>query len=314
MCKALSNFFTKPRIYAFFAAAAITAAFVLTLMDAFVFEKVIAAVEEDPSALTTDPEADGVVITDRSYKDKNISIEVITYHENGVIYHVAEIKLASIEYLKSAFAKDKVGKNIVETASSMAERRGAIFAVNGDYYGFRYQGLVIRNGSLYLSTKRPPEWNEVLAINRNGDMFIIREGEKTGKQYIEDGIIHTMSFGPALVLDGKALKSAELTRRITVRGEQSVSPVKNPRTAVGQVGPLHYLFVVIDGRTDQSSGMTLNETAKLMERLGCTIAYNSDGGSSSTMYLNGKVINTPVAGDPPVAGKEREISDIFYIS
>lgn len=85
----------------------------------------------------------------------------------------------------------------------------------------------------------------------------------------------------------------------------------NPRTAIGIIDNLHYVFVVSDGRTEESEGLSLLELAEFMEGLGVETAYNLDGGGSSTMYFNGEVINTPTTNGRSV--KERSVSDIVYI-
>ena len=62
----------------------------------------------------------------------------------------------------------------------------------------------------------------------------------------------------------------------------------NPRTAIGVIGELHYLFVVADGRTSESEGLSLYELAQIMQKYGCITAYNLDGGGSSTLYFRDK--------------------------
>lgn len=69
-------------------------------------------------------------------------------------------------------------------------------------------------------------------------------------------------------------------------------------------------FVVVDGRSrGYSRGMTLNEFADLFVELGASEAYNLDGGGSSTMYFNGRVVNQPSGKE-----KERGVSDILYVA
>lgn len=69
------------------------------------------------------------------------------------------------------------------------------------------------------------------------------------------------------------------------------------------------MFVVVDGREEgYSRGVTMTELAQIMVDLGCQVAYNLDGGGSSTMYFNGQVINQPSNGG------ERGTSDILYIA
>lgn len=76
------------------------------------------------------------------------------------------------------------------------------------------------------------------------------------------------------------------------------------------MAPLHYVFVVSDGRTAQSAGLSLLQLAQVMQDYGCTVAYNLDGGGSSTMVFNGEIINNPTDGR---SYGERKVSDIIYI-
>ena len=84
----------------------------------------------------------------------------------------------------------------------------------------------------------------------------------------------------------------------------------NPRTAIGQISPLHYIIIVSDGRTDESEGFSLLQLAEEMQNRGAVTAYNLDGGGSSTLYFNGEIINNPTSGN---STGEREVSDIVYI-
>ena len=67
----------------------------------------------------------------------------------------------------------------------------------------------------------------------------------------------------------------------------------HPRTAIGMVEPYHFFFVVVDGRSEYSKGMTMEELSSFMAGLGCVDAYNLDGGGSSTMVFKGELINKP---------------------
>lgn len=83
-----------------------------------------------------------------------------------------------------------------------------------------------------------------------------------------------------------------------------------PRTAIGYLGPNHFLILVVDGRqTGYSRGMDFEELAKVFVEHGCTLAYNLDGGGSVTLYQDGEIVNSPC----PLVGKERNISDILYV-
>ena len=112
-----------------------------------------------------------------------------------------------------------------------------------------------------------------------------------------------MSFGPALIENG--------TISVTEEDEVGKAMASNPRTAIGIIDDLHYVFVVSDGRTEESEGLSLLELAEFMDSIGVETAYNLDGGGSSTMYFNGEVVNNPTTSGRSV--KERSVSDIVCI-
>ena len=233
------------------------------------------------------------------YQDENISITMSEYYENNTKIYVADVKLSSAEYLKAAFANDSYGKNITETTSSMAQSHNAILAVNGDYYGVQESGYVIRNGVVYRDTAKG---SDVLCIYANGTMEIVSDSEYTADELVSKGVWQAFTFGPSLV------ENSSIT--VGVNDEVGKAMANNPRTAIGMIDTNHFVFVVSDGRTSESSGLSLYQLAQFMQKLGVKTAYNLDGGGSSTMYFNGQVINNPTSGG---SIKERGVSDIVYI-
>lgn len=233
------------------------------------------------------------------YQDENISITMSEYYENNTKIYVADVKLSSAEYLKAAFANDSYGKNITETTSSMAQSHNAILAVNGDYYGVQESGYVIRNGVVYRDTAKG---SDVLCIYANGTMEIVSDSEYTADELVSKGVWQAFTFGPSLV------ENSSIT--VGVNDEVGKAMASNPRTAIGMIDTNHFVFVVSDGRTSESSGLSLYQLAQFMQKLGVKTAYNLDGGGSSTMYFNGQVINNPTSGR---SIKERGVSDIVYI-
>jgi len=271
------------------------------LADAFLIPKKLIVVDDD-RPIDTDPlpkEDIDPIITDTSYIDENIQINLETVNENGVVFYVVDIKLTHIKYLKSAFAKDTYGKNINEVASSIAKRHGAILAINGDFYGFRDRGLIIRNSVFYRDYPRKAPDNRTLLIDDQGMFSFVVEGSVDGKQLIEQGIVQSFSFGPVLVENGQA-------QPIVTNFSKTV----NPRTAFGMIEPLHYVIIVVDGRTSASVGMRLENLAKEFVKRGVVMAYNLDGGGSSTLWFNGVVINNPTTDGKWIG--ERKVSDILF--
>ncbi|MCD7772865.1 MAG: phosphodiester glycosidase family protein [Ruminococcus sp.] len=249
----------------------------------------------------SEDEDSGTTVTESSYSDENITITITEYRENDTSIYVADVVLASAEYLKTAFAQSAYGKNVTEKTSSIAEGVGAILAINGDYYGSQENGYVLRNGVIYRDTASSDA--EDLVIYSDGGFGIVSESEVTADELLESGAEQVLSFGPALVVDGE----------VSVSEGEEVGKAKasNPRTAIGIIDSLHYVFVVSDGRTSESAGLSLSELAEFIQGLGVTTAYNLDGGGSSTMYFNGEVVNNPTTNGKTI--KERSVSDIVYI-
>ena len=238
--------------------------------------------------------------TDTTYSDGNITVTLKEYRENDSTVYVADVQLTDSSYLKTALAQGSYGRNVTQKTSEIAESVDAVLAVNGDYYGAQENGYVIRNGKLYRDTAIANQ--EDLVIYEDGSFGIINESDVTAQELIEKGAVQTLSFGPALVQNGK----------ITVSENEEVGQAmaSNPRTAIGIIDDNHYVFVVSDGRTSESEGLSLYELAEFMDSLGAETAYNLDGGGSSTMYFNGSVVNNPTGG---MGNSERSVSDIVYI-
>ena len=242
------------------------------------------------------------VLTDTSYNDGNISITLQTVRAYGSTIYVADVILASPEYLQTSLAHGVYGRNVKDKTSNIAKTANAILAVNGDYYGARESGYVIRNGILYRSKAKRNA--EDLVIYRDGSFEIINESEISAQTLLENGAWNVLSFGPALLIDGN----------ISVDSKKATGQAKanNPRTAIGIVDKLHYLFVVSDGRTKLSDGLSLRELAQVLQGLGATIAYNLDGGGSSTMVFLGRIVNNPTSNGRRIS--ERSVSDIVCIT
>ena len=289
---------------------------VYVLLDTFVIERRLEAVAEPQTAsapvegrtdtpvalrLAAPPEEKAEpVITENSYHDGNISIEITEERVGDTTVYVADVQLASAEHLRTAFADNTYGRNVTDTTSSIAGSVDAILAVNGDFYGAQQSGFVIRGGVLYRSTAK--KGAEDLVIYADGSFGIIREAEITAQELLESGARDVLSFGPALVENGEI--------SVSVNDEVGRAKASNPRTAIAVIDELHVLFVVSDGRTSESEGLSLYELAVFLRGKGVQTAYNLDGGGSSTMVFNGRVVNNPTSGR---SIKERSVSDIVYV-
>jgi hypothetical protein len=238
---------------------------------------------------------DTVVVTDSTYTSPDISITVTEETTGRITYYVADIYVRDITCFQSALARNTYGSGFRDSISDMAMLNSALLAVNGDYYGNTNEGVVIRNGVIYRANRTDCD---VCVLYYDGTMKVMPGSAFTVEDAVNDGAWQAWTFGPALLdTDGSVLTSFASTRRIISA---------NPRTAIGYYEPGHYCLVVVDGRGD-SEGITLPELSQLFADLGCTAAYNLDGGNSSIMVWQDAVINEPSGGG-------RESSDALLIA
>jgi exopolysaccharide biosynthesis protein len=242
------------------------------------------------------------------YQSDSLDIQIAqhqwTYKKHRLTFFVVHATLAEAGQLRTAFARDTYHKKYTEDTLSIAERNAAVLAVNGDYYNHSNQsGVVLRNGELYrnLASSRDLLW-----IDRDGALHAILKSERSGEMgeaLLAQGAVQAFEFGPALVRDGAALTLPD--KYFLSMNEE----IREPRTAIGWVDGLHYVFVVADGRRREWSdkGMTLTELQDVLLQEGCQVAYNLDGGGSATLYFRDEVLNQPAGGS------QRKVSDIVLL-
>jgi exopolysaccharide biosynthesis protein len=263
---------------------------------------------DTPTATPTVSSTETVLSDDWNYLSSAVSIsikEVTTGSgDDTVTYFVADVVLSDATQLENAFADNQFGRNIIAYTSQIAEENGAIFAINGDYYGFRSDGIVIRNGVIF----RDVPARIGLAFYLDGSMKIYDETQTNAQELLESGVWNTLSFGPALIENNSIVSDLTDIEVDSNFGNHSIQG-NQPRTGIGIIDANHFVFIVVDGRsTGYSRGVTLTEFANIFKELGCSDAYNIDGGGSSTMYFMGRVVNNPLGKN-----KERGTSDILFI-
>ncbi len=229
-------------------------------------------------------------LNEHFYVKDDLKVKLVETRTSNQHYWVAEVVSSETTPLKGAMANDTYnGKK--EAISSMAKRLGAVLAVNAS--GFyaktnKPMGTVVRNGELVSID--PAYTGEILSLKSDGNLNFttINSEEEFNNLDIEQ----TFTFGPILVRDSQATQLNDTSR--------------HPRTAIGQLDDNRYVIVVAEGRMEGADGMTLGELQQLFLNLGCKTAYNLDGGGSTTLYFQGKLINTPSDGS------ERSVVDMIY--
>ena len=302
----MMKFLKKYYAYASVFGLLLTGSFTYSMLKTFVLAETISTVattSTSPNTATANQAAKTATVTDSSYKDDNISINLSESTVNSTQVYVADVTVSSSDYLKTAFAQNAFGTNVTAKTSETAKNNNAILAVNGDYYGANSTGYVIRNGVVYRDTVREDSSNGDLAIYKDGSFKIIYEDQISADQLVKDGVVNLLAFGPALVENGEIA--------VGTNEEVGQAMISNPRTAIGIIDANHYIIVVSDGRTSESKGLSLYQMAEVMKSYGVKTAYNLDGGGSSTLYFNSQVINKPTTGGNKIS--ERAVSDIVYI-
>ena len=230
--------------------------------------------------------------------DLAVRITRVQYGQaKSAMYYLADIYLTDVFQFETVLAKDKYGKGLRESVKAMAQRSGALLAITGDTYGNQDTGIVIRNGIVHRQEKSE---FDVCVLYYDGTMRTFSPEDFSLEQAIADGAYQAWTFGPLLLdEDGQPIPDAQLNTSKNIRRA-------NPRAGIGYYEPGHYCFVVVDGRTDDASGLTLEQFSQLFADLGCQAAYNMDGGRSAEMYYDGSVLNDPYKGG-------RSVSDCLII-
>ena len=272
-------------------------------------EATVAPTASSGAASSSTQTISNATLTSDSYIRDGLELR-ITKHTSGsgtdaLAWFVADVTVTDATTIQTAFANDQVGTNIIATTSAIASAHGMAFAINGDYYGFRDTGIVVRNGVAY----RDKGARQGLALYTNGTMALYDETTTTAQALVDKGVWQTWSFGPGIVDAGSVVAGIDSVEIDTNVGNHSIQG-NQPRTGVGVIAPNHFLFVVVDGRSSgYSRGMTMTEFANLFVSLGAQTAYNLDGGGSSEMWFNGQLVSNPLG-----KGQERGTSDIICIA
>ncbi len=260
--------------------------------------------------------------TENGYTDETITVEMETRKQDNVIWRIAWVQIQDPSQLRITLAGDFNKKGVytstkTATVAAMADKSNAIVALNGDYFADDQAKRCFEFRMFQPVNSKVPKTNrlkDILVIDEKGDFhtFVKSQGVTVDKKAklndalqdnitlegVEGKILHAFTFGPALVQKGELLVMDE---------DYGYNPKgREPRSAIGQVGPLSYVMVVAEGR-GESIGVTHQELADFMFLLGCNEAYNLDGGGTAAMYYRDGYYND-------LSSSERDVSDIIYFA
>lgn len=243
--------------------------------------------DDSGAALETQdtPATDAPVWTDdtsNAVTDEDTGIEIVdikgsTY--NGKLMIIADPSRVFVG-VPDSYGEDSRGLTVakmIEKYDCIAgTNAGGFHDPNGQGTGGIPDGIVIYEGEL-LWGNLDSSYN-LAGLDENG---ILHVGSMTARHALDIGVKYAASYGPALVVNGKS-----------AGGKYGLGGGLNPRTAIGQRADGAILLLVINGRSVESLGATMDDLASIMLAHGAVNATNLDGGSSSLMIMDGEYLTT----------------------
>ena len=246
---------------------------------------------------TVEPDFDtdtSLITADENEYIDDYDREILDRNKND-IYKLIEIDEDGYSgYLAAVYDPSKIkvtySKNLGVTGEylvNMAKREGAVLAINGGGFvdiegmsnGGQALGAVISNGKIVSNYGKSYYGGGIVGFTNDNKLYL---GKISANEAIEMGIRDAVEFGPFLIVNGKS-------SFINGNGGYGV----HPRTAIAQRKDGIVLFLVIDGRSLKSKGADMNDLVKILLRYHAYNASNLDGGNSSVMVVNDKIINHP---------------------
>ena len=252
-----------------------------------------------------------------SKKQISSNTKLITFHftDNSLFQANENISYVEVKNTGKKFGLEIVAeeKKLIPT-SVFAERSNAIVAINGTFFDVKnggsvdfvkVDGKVINNTRLEKNNTRARHQKAAIMIN-NGVLEIQKwDGSLNWEQKISSA--NVMLTGPMLI----ANSSKE------VLDTSAFNKLRHPRTSIGVKPDGHVILLTVDGRNENSAGVSMFELTKIMAWLGCSTAINLDGGGSTTLWVNEKgnkgVVNYPTDNKKWDHNGERKVANVIIL-
>ena len=246
--------------------------------------------------------------TENGYEDD--SIRVKTEHQemdDGTKIHIAYVQIADPSQLRTGVVNpEKLGSSKTASVSALAKKYNAVIAINGDNYVDKPEKTTFEYRMTNKIRSKTNRTKDILVIDDQGDFHLFPKSQGIKEfpnelKKMDRKLVNAFTFGPALVIDGELMEIDE---------NYGYNPHgREPRAAIGQMGPLSYVLVVVEAKDRSgSSGFSQTKLGEFTHELGCKQAFNLDGGNSAEMVFGDQVIKGMAGGD------ERGLSDIIYFA
>ena len=214
---------------------------------------------------------------------------------------------------KAVFALAAEEKELIKT-SDFGKRETAIAALNGNFFDVKDGGSVdyVRVNGKVINTNRPDKNNN--RAKHQQAAVVIEKGKIAIKKWDGTADWETKLREENVLLNGPLLTYYEQNENLDTT---SFTRLRHPRTCLGIKPNGRVILLTVDGRNENSAGMSLPELTKLMNWLGCTSAINFDGGGSTTLWIDGMpdngVINYPTDNKKWDHNGERKVANVVLV-
>jgi len=208
-----------------------------------------------------------------------------------VAYYLYDVYIRNIENLFTSVVDDRVsiedhaGTSYVLSADDGVRYQtdSAILALNGDYYGNENMVyFAVRNGDLLRNSHYIGA--DICVLYTDGTMETYNMRDFDRDEILAKNPWQIWEFGPSL-LDENGQAITKFNENFD---DDNVITSRHPRSSIGYFEPGHYCFIVVDGRSEESDGVRLFQLGEICESIGCTAAYNFDGGDSAQSLWMGE--------------------------
>ena len=254
----------------------------------------------------TEPKADRY--TEDGYEDESIRVKIEHQEmDDGTKIHIAYVHISDASQLRTGVVNpEKLGSSKVGSVSALARKYNAVIAMNGDNYIDKPEKTTFEYRMTEKIRSKSNRTKDILIIDDQGDFHLFPKSQGIKEfpnelKKMNRKLVNAFTFGPALVIDGE-LKEIDENYGYNPHGRE-------PRAAIGQMGPLSYVMVIVEAKDRSgSSGFSQTKLGEFMHELGCKQAFNLDGGNSAEMVFGDQIIKGMPGGD------ERGLSDIIYFA
>lgn len=263
--------------------------------------------------------ADSITLVKAKWNKNRIAKQVILFrhHFDQKNLFAANENISFLEIKntgrKAVFAIGAEEKELI-TTSNFGLRDTAIAAVNGNFFDVKNGGSVdfVRVNGKTINTNR---------LDKNGNRarhqeaaVVIEDGKISIKKRDGSADWETNLSEKNVLLNGPLLTLNNVDETLDTAG---FNRLRHPRTCLGIKPNGRVILLTVDGRNENSAGMSLFELTKLMRWLGCTSAINFDGGGSTTLWVNGMpddgVVNYPTDNKKWDHGGQRKVANVILV-